>query len=206
MIVDSINGSATPVAYAPGAPSAFTWSATQAGWFYTPSVTYDLQEIETKFGVTDNRLVTVEIYHASRDGNGALLSPTAGDAPLRSALFAPQTNAFAGGAFAPLTLTANQAYFIGFKNVRGLGMNVTDAPDATGLAGGLRFGMSSQAGYLPWPVSGFLSQPILQFLADVPDAAAVPEPSSLALFGIGACALLGGASRRRPRTKFAALA
>lgn len=200
IIADSVNASATPAFYDPGSPITMTWNASEVGWFYTPATSYDLWEVLTKFGATDHRLVTVDVYQASRDAHGTLLSPGAGAVPLRSAEFAPQTDALAGGVFAPLTLTANDAYFIGFENVSGLGLNVTADSGATGLAGGLRFGFSG-SGYLPVSVGGFLSQPILQFQYDPPD---VPEPASIVLFGLGSCVLVGNAALRRRRARAAA--
>jgi hypothetical protein len=209
IIADSINASATPAFYNPGSPITMTWAASEVGWFYTPSTSYDLWEVLTKFGVTDNRLVTVDVYQASHGANGSLLSPSAGDVPLRSAQFAPQTDALAGGIFAPLTLTANNTYFIGFENVSGLGLNVTADSGATSLAGGLRFGFSG-SGYLPVSVGGFLSQPILQFQYDPPgpspDAPAAPEPASFVLFGLGSCVLVGSAAWRRRRNSRTAVA
>jgi len=207
IIADSVNESATPAFYAPGSPFNLTWSASQVGWFYTPSFSYDLWKVTTKFGITDNRLVTEDIFQASRGADGSLLSPTLGEAPLRSAAFAPQTDAFAGGQFAPLTLAANQTYFIGFENVNGLGLNVTTDSGATSLPGGLRFGFANGGGYYPWPIGGFLSQPILQFQFDPPpETPAVPEPSTLALFGIGSCIAVSGAAWRRWRKVPAATA
>ena len=196
IIADSVNESATPAFYAPGSPYNLTWGASQVGWFYTPSYSYDLWEVTTKFGVTDNRLVTVDVFQASRGRDGSLLSPGIGELPLRSAQFAPKTDAFAGGIFTPLTLTAHETYFIGFENVNGLGLNVTLDSGATSLPGGLRFGFVNGGGYYPWPIGGFLSQPILQFQFDPPN---VPEPSTLALFGIGSCIAAGGAAWRRWR-------
>jgi len=212
IIADSVNASATPAFYDPGSPITMTWAASQVGWFYTPSTSFPLWEVLTKFGVTDHRLVTVDVYQASHGANGTLLSPSAGDVPLRSAQFAPQTDALAGGIFAPLTLTANNTYFIGFENVSGLGLNVTADSGATSLAGGLRFGFSG-GGYLPVSVGGFLSQPILQFQYDppnlppaAPDAPAVPEPSSIVLFGLGTCVVAGSAAWRRRRSSRTAAA
>ena len=208
IIADSVNASATPAFYDPGSPITMTWNASEVGWFYTPSTSFPLWEVLTKFGVVDHRLVTVDVYQASRDAHGNLLSPGAGAVPLRSAQFAPQADALAGGIFAPMTLTANNTYFIGFENVSGLGLNVTADSGATSLAGGLRFGFPG-TGYLPVSVGGFLSQPILQFQYDppsAPDAPAAPEPASIVLFGLGSCVLVGSAAWRRRRSARAAAA
>ena len=201
IVVDSINESANPAFYTPGSPAVFTWAATDVGWFYTPNTTYDLWQIATKFASADGRNVTVDIYNASKGPGGALLSPAPGDSPLRSAVFAPQTDAFAGGIFTPLPLTAGNTYFFEFENVQGLGVNVTADNGATSLAGGLRYSFSNGSYWWSTPGPNLFSQPIVQFLTDPP---AVPEPSTLVLFGIGSCVTLAGAAWRRRREKRAA--
>ncbi|HUY90633.1 MAG TPA: PEP-CTERM sorting domain-containing protein [Pirellulales bacterium] len=204
IVVDSINESATPAFYSPGGPAIFTWAASDVGWFYTPSSSYDLWQIATKFAWADNRNVTVDIYQASLGPGGELLSPALGETPLRSAEFTPQTDAFAGGIFTPLQLTANDTYFFDFKNVQGLGVNVTADSGATSLPGGLRFGFSNDGPLWAAPAPNFLSQPIVQFLVD-PPVGTTPEPSSLVLFGIGGCITGAGAALRRRREKRAAV-
>lgn len=201
IVMDSINESATPVFYYPGAPVVFTWGAADVGWFYTPSSSYELWQIATKFAWADGRDVTVDIFNASVGSRGELLSPAPGEAPLGSAVFTPQSDAFAGGIFTtPLQLTAGDTYFFEFKNVQGLGVNVTDDSGATSLPGGLRYSFSDGSYWWSASAPNFLSQPIVQFLKDPP----VPEPSSLVLFGIGSCVMAGGASWRRRRKKGAA--
>ena len=85
------------------------------GWLYTPSFSYDLVGIETKFGSADLRSVTVEIYDEHPLYGGGVL--------LRSVDFTPLSDMFSGGEFASLSLSSGEDYFVGFRNVGGLGVN-----------------------------------------------------------------------------------
>ena len=115
-IVDSVNADKSPA-------DGYIWTATEVGWDYTPSAAYNLVGVNTKFGFeTDSRTVSVEVYDASPSNGGTLL---------RSGNFTPLSNNFSGGTFAPLSLTAGDDYFIGFRNVDGLGVNVTEDAEAT---------------------------------------------------------------------------
>ncbi len=116
--------------------------ANEVGWLYTPTSSYALDGINTKFGFANNQTVTVEIY------NGAPSSSTL----LRSAIFTALSNQFSGGTFASLSLLAGQSYFIGFRNVGGLGVNFTNDAGATALAP-LRYGFSNDGTY-PFSFSG----------------------------------------------------
>ncbi len=178
IVADSINQNASP--------SGATWAATEVGWFYTPTLSYNLVGVQTKFGSADSRTVTVEVYDAFPGSGGTLL---------RSAGFTPEANAFAGGEFAPLSLTAGDTYFVGFRNVGGLSVNVTSDPGATNLPGGLRYSFDNNGSYNLGPETAFTAQPILQFetgTAPIP----TPEPTSLTLVAVGVVAQLGYAWRR----------
>ncbi len=191
VVADSINGGATP-----SVPLGFpqTWNVGEVGWFYTPTFSYDLTGIATKFGSANAQIVTAEIYSAH---------PSIGTL-LRSADFSPIANAFAGGQFAALRLVANETYFFGFRNVRSLGVNVTNDIGATNLPGRIWFDLSRNGRYSSsGPAEGsFLNQPIVQFQTQTVGAV-VPEPSSFVLFAIGACCVGVGATRRRRRIYFA---
>jgi hypothetical protein len=169
-IADSVN--------ADKSPTPVFWRATEVGWLYTPSISYSLSGINTKFGaVTDPNLglprtVTLEVYDQLPEMGGTLL---------RSTSFTALLNTFSGGRFSPLNLIAGEDYFIGFRNVAGLGVNETDDADAMSLDL-LRFGFDNDGSYSLID-SGINSQPILEF-AETPDA--IPTPFLLpGLLGLG---------------------
>ena len=173
IVVDSINESASPAPY--------LWSAPEVGWFYTPTFSYDLAGVRTKFGNSvDSRTVTVEVYNAHPESGGTLL---------RSADFAPLSNAFAGGEFAPLSLVAKTTYFFGFRNVGGSILNINSTEDfgATNL-GVIRFSFVNDGSYSFSDDTSYTTQPIVQFLGQPSAPPAVPEPSMMVigtLFGLG---------------------
>ena len=190
IVADSINEFASN--------GAASWAATEVGWFYTPSSAYGLVGINTRFGSSDGRTVTVEVYDAHPGSSGVLLRD--GDYTLTG-------TSFQGGLFDELLLVAGEEYFIGFRNVGllgdlgGLGVNVTNDDGAEQLLGefgdeGLRYSFINDGSYANGPETGFTAQPILQFLANEPTS--VPEPLTLALVAGGLVAL--GATRRRRRS------
>lgn len=113
-LVDAINQS--------GYPEMNEWYAADVGWEYTPAFSYTLTDVFTKFGYVDNRTVTVEVFDGLPSNGGILL---------RSAEFTPANLAYSGASFAPLNLAAGHSYFIGFRNVSGLDVNVSYNPDLT---------------------------------------------------------------------------
>jgi hypothetical protein len=119
-LIDSINQD--------GFPSPLSrWMAAEIGWKYTPTVNYALTGVFTEFSAIpygDNRTVTVEVYDGLPSDGGRLL---------RSADFTPLAETYSGASFLPLNLLAGHAYFIGFRNVAHLGINVTANPEATVL-------------------------------------------------------------------------
>ncbi len=164
--IDSINESAIP--------TATTWNATEVGWFYTPTFSYALSGITTKFGpVLDLRTITLEFYDAF-PGSGGII--------LRSADFTPLSNTFSGPQFSPLNLQAHQTYFFGFRNVGGMFTNVTSDLGATSLAGGLRYSFANDGSYALGPEAGFTTQPIIQFQSLQNPIATVPDPSTFFIF------------------------
>lgn len=100
----------------------------------SPTFSSDLVGIQTKFGSLDGRTVTAEIYDADASTDGTLL---------RSANFVVDSVAFVGGLFSALSLQAGEANFVGFRNVGGLGTNVTHDHSATNLPGGLLFSFAN---------------------------------------------------------------
>ena len=179
VVIDSINSSATPQA------GLLYQTAVDVGWFYRPSLSYDLIGIDTRFGATvDSRTVTVEIY----EGN----VPSSGGTLLRSADFSPLANLFTGGRFAPIHLTAGQTYFVGFRNVSGLSANVTNEAGSI-VVSNLRFDITGVGTYNLSSTPGDADRPILRFIGPT----AAPEPASVVMLGTSALGLLAGTPRRR---------
>jgi hypothetical protein len=173
-----------------------TWSGrSSVGWYYPPSSSFFLLAVETRFnaafGTNANRTVTAELWSDR---------PAAGGSLLRSGTF--QSNSalgtLGGASFSPFLLQAGVTYFIGFRNVLGLGRNITVDPTALSL--GERY--SSKG-----PVftddqyelaGGDPGSPILRLVG----TSAVPEPMTMTLLatglvGIGAAGYVRGRSRRQ---------
>jgi hypothetical protein len=169
-IVDSVNADKSPAI-------GTTWNANEVGWSYTPTFSYNLSGINTKFGAgfgAGSKTVTVEVYDEA---------PTTGGTLLRSASFTSLANAFSGGTFAALNLLAGEDYFIGFRNVDGLGVNFTQDAGSTALAP-LRYGFGNNGSYPSSYDFEPHTQAILQFVGETPTA--VPTPALLpGLIGLG---------------------
>ena len=189
-VVDSIN--------ADKSPKPAEWSLTEVGWFFTPSSSYSLGGVQSKFSDqgTITRLVTIEVRSAGGNVIGDVL---------RSGSFTLEhdspSSLFQGASFAPLGLTAGTQYFIGFRNTDSTGAIVTEDAGATNL-GLFRFGRSNLGTYenaFNTSPNNRLGQPILRFLGPA-DASAVPEPSALAAL---VPALLGVLALNRGRLRSA---
>ena len=173
---DAVNVNATPASSA--------WAATEVGWDYMPATSYSLTGIETKFLSGDpDREVTVALYGAEPSSGGTLL---------RSANFTPTGGTFSGASFAALTLAAGQNYFVGFRNVGDLGVNVTGDAGATALSA-LHYDFYRNGAYDASESGDFTNNPILRF-----DAAPVPEATTAVSLGL-LLALSGLASVVRRR-------
>jgi sugar lactone lactonase YvrE len=185
----SSGGSFSESVNAGAAPSFLIWATvvTDVGWFYTPGQSYNLTGVRTAFlpiqaSDTGDRVVTLEFLTAPRADGGTLL----GTATFNSAI---ARGVLGGADFASsIPVTAGTRYFVGFRNVQGLGINVTGAcgaanngcnngpshfdPNfntATSLPPGLRIDNNSvnngqYAGFNPDTTCNGLDCPILQFL------------------------------------------
>jgi len=179
-VIDSVNQGANPTANS-------TWNANNVGWFYTPTSSYQLTGLATRFRTADGRTVTASFYSGAPGslfllGSGTLTAGTA----FSNALFA-----------APVSLTSGTQYFFAFSNVSGLGVNVTSDAGSTSLAGGLRFDFGAAPGtFSAGPETGFTSRPIVQFLGTT---SAVPEPSTWLMLILGLAGI--GASMRNARRR-----
>jgi hypothetical protein len=179
IVADSINESYSP--------DTRNFGLDGIGWMYTPSISYALVGIETKFSSADSRTVTMEIYDEHPFHNGGTL--------LRTATFTPASNAFAGGFFASLNLVSGEDYFIGFRNVQGLGYNFASDSGTEQLPAWTHRPADGE-----WDtVAGQIEfrSPILQFYTELNT---VPEPGSIVVFGlISSFAACTGVSWRRRR-------
>jgi hypothetical protein len=182
LLADTIQDSAN----ASASSCLCSWGATDVGWMYTPSSSYDLTGVLTLFssyGASGNS-VTEVIYSGLPSSGGTLLA---------SATFTAQSGVFSGGSFAPLSLLAGQTYFVGFENVGNLGANVTQDSGAVSL-GTLYFDGSNSMAFNILENGYFTSQPILEFSGT---SSSVPEPSSLLLLAVGLIALAAHVLRRQ---------
>ena len=170
------------------------WGPVAVGWTYTPTTTFFLTGIDTRFGTPQTfsygaRTVTAEI----RDGmNGAVLGST-------SFTTSSDNAEWVGGVFSPVELNSGSSYFIDFLNV---GVNADGgrlAPNALSQSGTEGFGSFAVAIH---PSDPFVllpdqpSDPIIRLTGNMSDVTTTPEPSSLALLGSGLIGL-GGMIRRR---------
>jgi hypothetical protein len=172
------------------------WGPSDAGWFYTPGVSYDLAGIATSFAAfggpaTD---VTVGVYSALPSAGGRLLGQF-------SMFTNVQTGVWVSGAFAsPIALVAGQSYFIDFSHLTTLNI-------AAPALGAGPFGFNTAGAFVSHfyfdqltatpgmdPDQDIFSQPLLEFLpATVTNSQlAIAEPATfaLALAGVLALALI----------------
>jgi hypothetical protein len=174
-----------------------TWGTNNVGWFYTPSSSYKLAGLATRFRFTDGRTVGAAIYSGSPAGESlpSSLSLLGSGSLIASTSF---TNAIFG---APVSLTSGTQYFFAFSNLADLGTNVTDEPGATNL-GLIRFDSGPPPGTFEGSSSIFRpsSQPIVRFLGV---ASAVPEPSTWLMLILGFFGAGGAIRYARPKQSVA---
>jgi hypothetical protein len=169
-------------------PSTDTFYASEAGWLYTSSQSYDLTRIATRFASTDGRVVTVELYDGLPSGGANLLASTN---------FIPFPDVFSSADFfTPIHVDAGHSYFVGFRNISGLGSNITfDAAKTDVGPAYISSGGNSLYTSLCLPSSA----PILQFFGAGDEVPATPTPlPSSALTG---ALLLGGLTLRTRRRR-----
>ena len=169
-------------------PSTDTFYASEAGWLYTSSQSYDLTRIGTRFASTDGRVVTVELYDGLPSGGASLLASTN---------FIPFNDVFSSADFfSPVHVDAGHSYFVGFRNISGLGSNITFDTAKTDVGPAY---ISSGGNSLYTSLCLPSSAPILQFFGGGDEVPATPTPlPSSALTG---SLLLGGLTLRTRRRR-----
>jgi MYXO-CTERM domain-containing protein len=196
-VEDSVNADKAPLHW-----TYWSWDVDAVGWMYTPSFSYDLTGVQTKFGPYDPSrnspmedpnaplsTITEEVYDAIPGQGGQLL---------RSAQFLASTN-FAGGSFPSLSLEAGHAYFVEFRNIRQVAVNFTNDAGAAPLS--LEYAEIGGTWVVDRPLpplpNGMVpsqilaDRPILRFMGDpIQDPSSAPEPAGLTLLGLGAAPLL----------------
>jgi hypothetical protein len=178
-VVDSIDAS-SPL-------NAGSYNTPDFGFLYTPGFSYTLDGIETEFGATDSRTVTIAIYSGLPGSLSFLASGSVN----------PVANTFVTATISPFLLTSGTTYFVAFENLNGLASNIT-------LSGPTSVTFYQDDGDLSFGTGPNFQQdvgPLVQFDGV---ASAVPEPSTWAMLILGFAGIGAMTYRRRKSAMLAA--
>lgn len=180
-----------------GGDACCVYGVADIGWYYTPSTSYTLTQIETLFDTLGtDRTITFAVFTNT---------PADGGLELGSATFATTEGTLGGPVFGTgISLTGGTTYFVGLENVDGLGVNLVTYA-STGVEGtppgsvspgttwqdssGAQFGTEGCSDLNNW-----FCKPEIEFLGP---SAAAPEPNTFLL--IIAPAALAAVRRIRRR-------
>ena len=175
--------------------------ASSIGWYFTPTSTFFLNAIRTRFnpnqGTNVDRSVSIEVWSKT---------PATGGSLLRSTSFQSNTalGQFGGGGFAQILLQSGIQYFIGFRNIQGLGRNTTRDLGAWSLGPSyysLGPVFTNDQYEIQTPDRGIENDhPSLELIGT--DVSTVPEPMTMTLMATG-LAVMGGATVLRRRKQAA---
>ena len=177
------------------------WSAVDVGFLYTPSFSYTLDGIATKFGANDTNFppscpVTVAIFagvplYAPGNPNVIPGSITL----LSSGHLTPVENNFVTAPITPVILTANSPYFVAFEIVRGYGANITFAASTT-FGYWYDYGGLTLDGYV---ADDYAAQVGLGVVIEFYGPLTTSLPGAISLFatGLGGLGLLGWRRKRK---------
>ena len=187
-----------------GEPLAnITWGTiNDIGWYYTPSTSYTLDQIETIFNGGTNRTITVDVFtDTPANGGTSLGSATFDTINAQGTLDGPS---FSGG----IALTGGTTYFVALENIDGLGVNQVSFSTSNGENGPT----GSVAPGTEWQDDGdqqfgtegcsdlnnWFCKPEIEFL-EQSSVSPVPEPR-YGLFLVAAAGLLVALRARKQRS------